>query len=185
MVWVVGPRGSGRTTQSKKIVEKFGFIHLEPKALVDKEINAKTDKGKGFEAVRQQGEEVPLKDVIPIMEQLIMTNRGGIKGIIIDGYPCDTVEAKMLEQRIGPCDVIIYLEADQQICDARQEQLISSSPKRSQNKLDKETKLLREQYNNKMLPINGERDVNEVFEDIVPHLQVLIKNRGERITIGR
>jgi len=49
------------------------------------QINTNTEKGKEFSLKRDQGEEIPLTDIINIIERELMSNRGGIKGFVIDG----------------------------------------------------------------------------------------------------
>ncbi|XP_022216785.1 adenylate kinase isoenzyme 1-like [Drosophila obscura] len=166
IIWIIGGPNSGKDVQVQKIVEKYGFTHINPSAMVDKEIEAKSADGKKFEAIRKDGKEVPLADIVPLVEKLIMGQRGGIKGFLIDGYPHNEAEAKVLEDRLGPPTMIIALDVQGDT-----------------NK--KEPKAVLQKYSNITMQINAERDANEVFEDLVPNMETLVKNRGPQISIGR
>ncbi|BFF96788.1 adenylate kinase isoenzyme 1-like [Drosophila madeirensis] len=166
IVWIMGGPNSGKDVQVQKIVEKYGFTHIDPNAMVDKEIEAKSADGKKFEAIRKDGKEVPLADIVPLVEKQIMSQRGGINGFLIDGYPRNEAEAKVLEDSLGKPTMIIALDVQGDT-----------------NK--KEPKAVLQKYSNITMQLNAERDANEVFEDLVPNMETLVKNRGPQISIGR
>ena len=54
-----GPPGSGKGTQSEKLVEKYGLIHLSTGNLLRAEIDARTDLGLAAKKFMDKGQLVP------------------------------------------------------------------------------------------------------------------------------
>ena len=59
-----GPPGSGKGTQSCKIIEKYGLIHISTGDLLRSEVAAQTDLGKQAKEIMDKGELVSDKIVI-------------------------------------------------------------------------------------------------------------------------
>ena len=62
-----GPPGSGKGTQSDKIVEKFGLIHLSTGNLLRQEISDKTPLGLAAQNFMDMGQLVPDEVVIAMI----------------------------------------------------------------------------------------------------------------------
>ncbi|MGZ3958868.1 MAG: adenylate kinase family protein, partial [Flavisolibacter sp.] len=63
-----GPPGSGKGTQSEKIVEKFGLIHLSTGNLLRQEIADKTPLGLEAKNFMDKGQLVPDEVVIGMID---------------------------------------------------------------------------------------------------------------------
>ncbi|KRF99040.1 uncharacterized protein Dwil_GK27584 [Drosophila willistoni] len=186
ILWIIGGPSSGKGTQCEKIVGKYGFTHINPDEIVNREIEAKSASGKKFEGLRSQGQEVPFDEILPFIEKLMMEQRGGIKGFVIDGYPHTLAEANLMEQSLGSPDMIIALEILPESAGARAQSSSGGAPRHSQSTYKRNAKSIFEQYSDKLVQIDGERDVDQIFEDIVPNIDLLMKNRGgNRLPIER
>lgn len=106
----MGLSGSGKGTQAKILVEKFGFSHIVVSDLFREEISKKTKLGEKLnEIINIKSELVPDNIVFQLLAKKILDKDLGDK-IIIDGYPRTLKQAQDLAKilkRIGPVNFII------------------------------------------------------------------------------
>ncbi|XP_070135899.1 adenylate kinase isoenzyme 1 isoform X2 [Drosophila bipectinata] len=183
VVWVIGAPCSGKGTQSEKIAGKYGFKHIDPTFLVDIEIDTHTAAGKKFQQMRLTGQEIPLEEMVPLIEKELMGNRGGLKGLVIDGYPTNFDEAEILEHRIGTPDLIVALDVQEDIT-SRRTSRAGSVGRASVAEHRASTQPILTNYALITLQVNGEEEPDQVFEVISEHMDNLVKNR-KQIKIGR
>ena len=91
-----GPPGSGKGTQSEKIVEKYGLIHLSTGNLLRSEINARTQLGLAAKSFMDKGQLVPDEVVIGMIEGCLEQNPDA-KGFLFDGFPRTVAQAVALD----------------------------------------------------------------------------------------
>ena len=117
----LGPPGSGKGTQCKRIVEKYGVEHLSSGDILRKERVDGTELGKKAQSFMDSGALVP-DDVIIGMMIAAIKNAGG-NGFILDGFPRTVVQAaeldKALEDAGEKIDVLLNLKIDDEIIEAR------------------------------------------------------------------
>jgi adenylate kinase len=108
-----GPPGSGKGTQSEKIIEKYGLVHISTGDLLREEVAAQTDLGKKAKAIMDKGELVSDKIVIKMIRKKIEENQNGA-GFIFDGFPRTVEQARELRKALTDYDervsVMISLE---------------------------------------------------------------------------
>ncbi|TDG52732.1 hypothetical protein AWZ03_000965 [Drosophila navojoa] len=184
IVWVMGGPSSGKTTLAQSIVEKYGYKHVDINALIEHEIETNTPKGKEFAEVVNNGQLVPLAEVMPLVEQQLMSNKSGLRGFVIDGYPTNQADAAVLEQQVGTPDLVIALSVGQETIDTRRSSLNARASITAQAYM-KNVKPVLDRYAEKTMQIDGDRDANEVFEDVKPNMEIINKNHGPKISIGR
>jgi adenylate kinase len=95
-----GPPGSGKGTQSEKIVEKFGLIHLSTGNLLRQEIADKTPLGLEAKSIIEKGQLVPDEVVIGMIDSSIEKHPDA-KGFLFDGFPRTTAQAKALDNLLA------------------------------------------------------------------------------------
>jgi adenylate kinase len=95
-----GPPGSGKGTQSEKIVEKFGLIHLSTGNLLRQEIAEKTPLGLEAKNIIEKGQLVPDEVVIGMIDSSIEKHPDA-KGFLFDGFPRTTAQAKALDNLLA------------------------------------------------------------------------------------
>jgi adenylate kinase len=95
-----GPPGSGKGTQSEKIVEKFGLIHLSTGNLLRQEIAEKTALGLEAKNFIDKGQLVPDEVVIAMISSCIEKHHEA-KGFLFDGFPRTVAQAEALDKLLS------------------------------------------------------------------------------------
>lgn len=121
---IFGAPGSGKGTQSDKIIAEFGVAHISTGDVLRSEISAQTELGKTASKYIQEGKLVPDGLIIDMLAKKldklikeITTSEGNVlPGVIFDGFPRTIAQAealdKMLEERGEKVSVVIGLEVD-------------------------------------------------------------------------
>ena len=108
-----GPPGSGKGTQSEKIIEKYGLVHISTGDLLREEVAAQTELGKQAKTIMDTGELVSDKIVIGMIRNKIEEHKDGA-GFIFDGFPRTVEQARELRKALTDYDervgVMISLE---------------------------------------------------------------------------
>lgn len=95
-----GPPGSGKGTQSEKIVEKFGLIHLSTGNLLRQEIADKTPLGLQAKNFMDKGQLVPDEVVIGMIDSCL-EKHANAKGFLFDGFPRTVAQAGALDKLLA------------------------------------------------------------------------------------
>ena len=95
-----GPPGSGKGTQSEKIVEKFGLIHLSTGNLLRQEIADKTPLGLEAKNFMDKGQLVPDEVVIGMIDSSLEKHLNA-KGFLFDGFPRTVAQAEALDKLLS------------------------------------------------------------------------------------
>src|ERR1700757_3200718 len=110
-----GPPGAGKGTQSQKLIEKYGLIHLSTGDILRGEIAQGTELGLEAKKLMDQGVLVPDAVVIGMISNKLDANHGA-KGFIFDGFPRTVAQAEALDQLLegkkAPIRGMIALEVD-------------------------------------------------------------------------
>ncbi len=111
-----GPPGSGKGTQSEKLVEKYHLIHLSTGDLLRKEIAAKTELGLAAQGFMNEGKLVPDEVVIGMIGNCIDDNPAA-KGFLFDGFPRTVPQAKaldvLLSEKSTPINTVLFLQVNE------------------------------------------------------------------------
>ena len=91
-----GPPGSGKGTQSEKLIERFGWIHLSTGDLLRKEIDNATQLGLAAKSFMDKGQLVPDEVVIGMINSALEANPTA-KGFLFDGFPRTVAQAEALD----------------------------------------------------------------------------------------
>jgi adenylate kinase len=95
-----GPPGSGKGTQSEKIVEKFGLIHLSTGNLLRQEISDKTPLGLQAKNFMDKGQLVPDEVVIGMIDTCL-EKHADARGFLFDGFPRTVAQAEALDRLLA------------------------------------------------------------------------------------
>jgi adenylate kinase len=114
---IFGAPGSGKGTQSAKLVEKYGLKHLSSGDILRSEIKADTELGKLADSYVSKGRLVPDELVIDILDSLVCNHRDA-KGFIFDGFPRTLAQGealgKMLEKHGEDVHAVVSLEVNEE-----------------------------------------------------------------------
>jgi adenylate kinase len=108
-----GPPGSGKGTQSEKLIAKYGLKHLSTGDLLRSEIAASTALGMEAKKFIDKGELVPDEVVIDMISFSLQANAGA-KGFLFDGFPRTEAQAKALDTllELHDTEIAILLSLD-------------------------------------------------------------------------
>lgn len=99
-VIIFGPPGSGKGTQSEKIIEKFGLAHVSTGELLRAEIKSQSELGKTAASFIDRGELVPDNIIIGMLE-CKLRELNGARGVIFDGFPRTVEQAYALKEMLS------------------------------------------------------------------------------------
>jgi adenylate kinase len=95
-----GPPGSGKGTQSEKLIGKYRFKHLSTGDLLRKEIAEQTPLGMEAKNLMDKGQLVPDEVVIGMISSALDANPG-VTGFLFDGFPRTTAQAEALDKLLA------------------------------------------------------------------------------------
>jgi len=95
-----GPPGSGKGTQSEKLVDKYGLLHLSTGNLLREEIANKTPLGIEAKKFIDNGQLVPDEVVIGMVDSYFDKHKDA-KGFLFDGFPRTVAQAQALDKLLA------------------------------------------------------------------------------------
>ena len=95
-----GPPGSGKGTQSEKLIERYGLHHLSTGNLLREEIAQQTRLGLEAKAYMDSGQLVPDAVVIGMIRSALETHTR-VNGFLFDGFPRTVAQAEALDQLLS------------------------------------------------------------------------------------
>ena len=114
---LIGAPGSGKGTQARRFIDKYGFVQLSTGDLLRAAIAAKTELGLLAQSIMAQGKLVPDEVMINLVKGYM--NQQADKSVIFDGFPRTVAQAeslkKMLSDMGSRIDKVIYFKINPQI----------------------------------------------------------------------
>ncbi len=114
---IFGAPGSGKGTQSERIVEKYGINHISTGDVLRAEIKNGTALGKTAKGYIDQGQLIPDELMIDILASVFDSFKDS-KGVIFDGFPRTIAQAealkKMLAERGQDVSIMLDLEVPEE-----------------------------------------------------------------------
>jgi adenylate kinase len=112
-----GPPGSGKGTQSDKLVEKYGLVHISTGNLLRQEIKDKTPLGLEAKSFIDKGQLVPDEVVIGMVDSYFDLHKDAT-GFLFDGFPRTVAQAKaldnLLELKKTEIGKVLILDVDEE-----------------------------------------------------------------------
>lgn len=97
---IFGAPGSGKGTQSAKIVERYGLHHISTGDVLRAEIKGGTELGKVAKSYIDQGQLLPDALIIDILASVLDSFKES-KGVIFDGFPRTIPQAEALKNMLA------------------------------------------------------------------------------------
>lgn len=176
-----GAPGSGKGTQSEKLIEEYGLHHISTGEVLRDHIKRETELGKIAKSYIDEGQLIPDELMISILDKVLEQEAAGKKGVIFDGFPRTIPQAealeKMLEKRGTKVHAVIGLEVpEEELTDRLIKRGIASgrsddNEQTIAKRLDvyrRQTEPLKEYYNRRLAyyPINGTGSIDSIFDSI-------------------
>lgn len=95
-----GPPGSGKGTQSEKLIDRYGLKHLSTGDLLRSEISRQTTLGMEAKNFMDKGQLVPDEVVIGMISSALDENPQA-KGFLFDGFPRTSAQAEALDKLLA------------------------------------------------------------------------------------
>lgn len=112
-----GPPGSGKGTQSEKLIAKYNLKHLSTGDLLRSEIAASTPLGLEAKKLMDAGQLVPDEVVVGMISSALEANPH-VNGFLFDGFPRTTAQAealdKLLKLKGTEIGVVLALEVSEE-----------------------------------------------------------------------
>lgn len=176
-----GPPGAGKGTQSQKLIDKYGLVHLSTGDLLRSQIAAGTELGLRAQAIMNRGELVPDEVVIGMIDIKIKENPAA-GGFIFDGFPRTVAQAEALDKILSANHTsisgMVALEVGEEEltkrvllrgatsgrADDQNEELV----KKRVSEYNTKTKPVAEYYakQNKYIAVKGIGEIEEIFSHI-------------------
>ena len=174
-----GPPGSGKGTQSEKIIEKYGLIHLSTGDLLRSEITKQTPLGMEAKKLMDKGQLVPDAVVVGMISSALDANPES-KGFLFDGFPRTASQAESLDKLLtlkdSPISVMLALDVSETELikrilkrgessgrsDDSDENIIAARVKEYKDKTEAVADYYRK--SNKVVMIPGEGSIDDIFE---------------------
>lgn len=173
-----GPPGAGKGTQSQKLIDAYGLIHLSTGDLLRSQIKAGTELGLRAKALMDQGALVPDEVVIGMIAQKLHDHHEA-GGFIFDGFPRTVAQAEALDQLLTEhhtriaCMIALEVDEDEVTRRLLARGLVSGRPddqdetliRRRVTVYNTETAQVAGYYarQNRFHGLNGVGDIEEIF----------------------
>lgn len=181
-----GAPGSGKGTQSAKLIDEYGLYHISTGELLRDHIKRGTPLGKTANEYISKGQLIPDQLMIDILDDVLEKEASGKSGVVFDGFPRTIPQAEalkeLLRKRGTDLHAVIGLEVPEEelvnrmLARGKETGRADDNIETIKNRLDvyhNQTLPLRDYYTNekKYLAINGLGIVDEIFRDIADQLE--------------
>lgn len=113
---VFGAPGSGKGTQSARLIDEYGLYHISTGDLLRDHIARGTELGKLADSYISQGHLIPDELMISILDHTLESNVETARGVIFDGFPRTIEQARalneMLARRGSKVHAVVGLEVE-------------------------------------------------------------------------
>ena len=176
-----GAPGSGKGTQSAKLIDNYGLHHISTGEVLRDHIKRETELGKIAKQYIDEGQLIPDELMISILDDVLEKEAKGKKGVIFDGFPRTIPQAEalneLLKKRGTELHAVVGLEVPEEELirrmlnrgkeTGRADDNLETIKKRL-NVYHNQTSPLKDHYKkqNKYLQINGSGNVDDIFRSI-------------------
>jgi adenylate kinase len=181
-ILVLGPQGSGKGTQAKRIKAMYGIPHIATGDMIREIKDLPTDIGRELKAVYDRGDLVSDELMVRLIRDRL--SRGDtLGGFVLDGFPRTMAQAEALDELLRKLERRLDVVFDFQVPDrnellqrllkrAAEESRSDDTPEAIERRLelyDRETAPLVEYYRStqvNVVGIHADRSIDEVFHEI-------------------
>ncbi|KAJ5072612.1 adenylate kinase 1 isoform b [Anaeramoeba ignava] len=113
VVFVLGPPGAGKGTQSDLLEKEFGFVHVSAGELLRNEVEKKTEESEKINQLMKDGQLIPKEITTRLLRQNILENitEEKITTFLVDGFPRKIDQGEYFESTIKPCEFVLFLDS--------------------------------------------------------------------------
>lgn len=176
-----GPPGAGKGTQSERLIEKYGLVHLSTGDIFRYHLKNETELGTLAKTYIDKGQLVPDSVTIDMLKTSVLSNSEA-KGFIFDGFPRTNTQASALDVLMKEINssitVMLALEVEEnELKNRLQGRAVSSGrtddadPEIIANRIavyNRETAPVKDYYlsQNKFIAIEGMGSIDEITQKL-------------------
>jgi adenylate kinase len=179
-VLLLGPQGSGKGTQAKRIEAEYGIPHIATGDMLRNAIAQETELGRQVKPILENGDLVPDELMIDLIQERL-EQPDTADGFILDGFPRTAAQADALDNMLSEIERELSIVFEFQLSDdvarerllkrAELENRTDDTPEAITRRLDlyhEQTEPLVEHYRlqGNLVGVHGARTVNEVFSEV-------------------
>lgn len=166
---IVGPPAAGTEFQGRMISEKLGVVHLMAESLVHSSAKEGTELGKKAKAYLDKGMEVPDEVMTGLITQRVEKDDVKTKGYILDGFPLNVAQVRLLKHWGVIIESAIMLEVGDEALKGK----MSSIPPNALDAKHFDTRLeefkksaqgLEDYFHDKLSKVNGDGSNQETWD---------------------
>jgi adenylate kinase len=187
-ILILGPQGSGKGTQAKRIADAYGIPHVATGDIFRAAVADGSELGARVRPILESGDLVPDDLTIDLIRERLAEE----DGFVLDGFPRTMAQAEaldsMLEEISKPLDAVILLRVSDEVATtrlearARAEGRADDSPEAIRNRLrlyHELTELVVDRYQLAGIEVivDGEQSMDAVFGDIQDALEGVAARR--------
>jgi len=184
-ILLLGPQGSGKGTQAKRISEEYGVPHIATGDMLRTAIEADTPLGRQLKPILDSGRLVSDELMIQLIRNRL-EEPDAAEGFVLDGFPRTWAQAQALDRMLREIgrdmDVVFELQTSDDVSTQRllkraeEESRADDTPEVIAERLTtyhRETEPLVEHYrtSGNVVGIHADRSINEVFSEIQDALE--------------
>jgi adenylate kinase len=184
-ILLLGPQGSGKGTQAKRIAAEYGIPHIATGDMLRAAMEAGTPLGLKVKPIYDAGELVPDEIMIELIRERL-DEPDATEGYVLDGFPRTIAQAEafdpMLREISRELTIVFALRVSDEICverllkRANEEGRTDDTPEAIRRRLElyhRETEPLIEHYRaqGSLVTIHADGTPNEVFAEIQAALE--------------
>jgi adenylate kinase len=184
-VLLLGPQGSGKGTQAKRIEAEYGIPHIATGDMLRQAMEQGTELGRRVKPIYDSGQLVPDEVMIDMIRERL-GQPDTEPGFILDGFPRTPAQADALDTMLAeigrPLSIVFEfqlpddLATDRLLKRAELEGRVDDTPEVIARRLGlyhEQTEPLIEHYRSRgnLIGIHGDRTVNAVFSEIQQALE--------------
>lgn len=181
-----GGPGSGKGTQSERLIKKYGLHHISTGEVLRDHIKRETELGKIAKKYIDEGQLIPDDLMIRILDDVLESEAKDKPGVIFDGFPRTIPQAEalneLLKKRNKELHAVVGLEVPDDelvkrlINRGKETGRADDNEETIKKRLDvyhNQTSPLKEHYGkqNKYISIDGNKEIDKIFETIVKELE--------------
>jgi adenylate kinase len=187
-ILILGPQGSGKGTQAKRIAEAYGVPHVATGDILRAAVADGSELGAAVRPILERGDLVPDELMVGLIRERLLEE----DGFVLDGFPRTIAQAEALDSMLDeigkPLDAVILLQVSDEEATKRlraraeQEGRADDSPEAIRNRLrlyHELTELVVERYQLAGIEVivDGEQTMDDVFASIQDALEGVAAGR--------
>jgi UMP-CMP kinase len=120
VIFVLGPPGSGKSTQSQLLAQEFGMVHLSAGELLRREQVCGSREGKIIDQHLKEGKIVPVEITLSLLRKEMAAK--GVGRYVIDGFPRNEDNLQGWTQHMSSSctvDKVLFIDSPQAVLENR------------------------------------------------------------------